>query len=81
MGGALIAQRDLTASVAVALGLAFQQELHPARQHGDFALLTGDNLGKVVNHAAEVGKGFFGCRHAGVSTKLTFCGQRHVWVT
>ncbi len=81
MRGAFVAQKDLPAQIILAFGLAFDQQLHPAGQNGDFAFLTGDDFGEFINRTIEMGKGFFDRAHTFTITKLFTTGQLAPQVT
>ncbi len=61
-----VAKGDAAALILFALGLAFQQQLHTARQQRDFAFLTGDHLGQVIDGAGQVGDLFFKGFHGAI---------------
>ncbi len=48
------------AALAFAFRLAFGQKAHQPRQAVEFAGLTGDDVGQVVDGAGQVGDAFFG---------------------
>ena len=66
MRRAFIAQCDAATLILFALGLALKQQLHTARQQCDFAFLTGDNLGQVIDGAGQMGDLFFKGFHGAI---------------
>ncbi|RKT30963.1 histidyl-tRNA synthetase [Roseovarius halotolerans] len=63
MGRALVAKGNAAALIDLARGLALEQQLHAARHQGEFTLLAGNDLGKIVDDAGEVGDLFFNGFH------------------
>ena len=55
MGRAFVAKDDPAGAFGLAGGFAFQEHLHTARQEVDFLVLTGDDLGEVIDGASQVG--------------------------
>lgn len=59
MGGALIANDNPAAAGGIPLPFALHQHMDAPVERGDLALLTGDNLRKVLDRAGQMGDLFF----------------------
>lgn len=70
VGRAFVAHDDTAGGFGFTLGLAFQKHLHAARQEGDFRVLSGDDLGEVIDGAGQEGDLGFELFH-------TVCDRRH----
>ncbi len=48
-------------------GFAFHQQLHPPGQHGDLGILSGYDIGQIVQVPFQVGEAFFDWLHSSIS--------------